>query len=269
MAVRSGIEWTEATWNPTTGCDRVSPGCDNCYALVLAKRLKAMGSRKYQRDGDPRTSGPGFGINLHPDALELPKSWRAPRVVFVDSMSDLFHPDVPVGFLREVFAVMRETPRYAYQVLTKRSHRLRDLVLDLDWPSNAWIGVSVENERYRFRIDHLRTVPATLRFLSIDPLIGPLSDLDLTGIHWVIVGGESGPRARPMAESWVLDIRDQCLSSDVPFFFKQWGGRTPRQEDGHLTAGHTTSCRSVHRIGRSSDGSRMGLLDKGKARHPP
>ena len=228
MAARSGIEWTEATWNPTTGCDRVSPGCDNCYALTLAKRLKAMGSAKYQNDGEPKTSGPGFRLTLHPSSLDLPRSWRSPRVVFVDSMSDLFHPDVPMGFLSDVFAVMRETPRHTYQVLTKRSHRLRELAMDLDWPENVWMGVSIENSRYRFRADHLRTVPATVRFLSIEPLVGSLPDLDLTGIHWVIVGGESGPGARPMAASWVQDIRDQCRSADVPFFFKQWGGRTPK-----------------------------------------
>lgn len=228
MAVRSGIEWTEATWNPTTGCDRVSPGCNNCYALTMAKRLKAMGSAKYQDDGDPATSGPGFRLTLHPGSLHLPRSWRTPRLVFVDSMSDLFHPDVPTGYLRDVFAVMQETTQHTFQVLTKRSHRLRDLAEDLDWPENVWMGVSVENNRYRFRIDHLRTVPATVRFLSLEPLIGPLPDLDLTAIHWVIVGGESGPRARPMVESWVQDIRDQCCSADVPFFFKQWGGRTPK-----------------------------------------
>ena len=228
MSIRSGIEWTEATWNPTTGCNQVSPGCDNCYALTLAKRLKAMGSPKYQDDGDTTTSGPGFRLTLHPGSLDLPRSWRTPRVVFVDSMSDLFHPEVPLGFLREVFAVMSETPRHTYQVLTKRSHRLRDLAMELEWPENVWMGVSVENSRYRFRVDHLRTVPAILRFLSVEPLIGPLPSLDLAGIHWVIVGGESGPGARPMAESWVQDIRDQCRSADVPFFFKQWGGRTPK-----------------------------------------
>ena len=238
MAARSGIEWTEATWNPTTGCDRVSPGCDNCYALTLAKRLKAMGSPKYQKDGDPRTSGPGFGMTLHPEVLGLPRSWRKPRVVFVDSMSDLFHPEVSLGFVREVFNVMCETPRHTYQVLTKRSHRLRDLAPELDWPPNVWMGVSVESDRYRFRIDHLREVAAAVRFLSLEPLIEPLPNLDLAGIHWVIVGGESGPGARPMATSWVADIRDQCRAATVPFFFKQWGGRTPKA-GGRILDGHT------------------------------
>lgn len=228
MADRSGIEWTESTWNPTTGCDRVSPGCDNCYALTLAKRLKAMGSPKYQRDGDPRTSGPGFGLTLHPEALDLPRSWRQPRIVFVDSMSDLFHPEVPLEFIRRVFEVMADTPQHTYQILTKRSKRLRDLAGELDWPPNVWMGVSVESDRYRFRVDHLRDVPAAIRFLSLEPLLGPLEDLDLTGVHWVIVGGESGPKARPMDPAWVQNIRDQCLGVGVPFFFKQWGGRTPK-----------------------------------------
>ncbi|HHN74132.1 MAG TPA: phage Gp37/Gp68 family protein [Acidobacteria bacterium] len=228
MADRSGIEWTESTWNPTTGCDRVSSGCDNCYALTLAKRLKAMGSPKYQRDGDPRTSGPGFRLTLHPEALDLPRSWRQPRFVFVDSMSDLFHPDVPLDFIRRVFEVMADTPQHTYQILTKRSKRLRDLAGELDWPPNVWMGVSVESDRYRFRVDHLRDVPAAIRFLSLEPLLGPLDDLDLTGIQWVIVGGESGPKARPIEQTWVERIRDQCVAAGVAFFFKQWGGRTPR-----------------------------------------
>ena len=243
MAARSGIEWTEATWNPTTGCDRMSPGCDNCYALTLAKRLKAMGSPKYQKDGDPGTSGPGFGLTLHPRVLDLPRSWSKPRVVFVDSMSDLFHPGVPLGFLREVFRVMRETPRHTYQVLTKRSHRLRDVASDLHWPSNVWMGVSVENSRYLFRIEHLRSVPAVVRFLSLEPLIGPLPNLDLTGVHWVIVGGESGSGARPMEAAWVADIRDQCRAAGLPFFFKQWGGRTPKPADASSMATPMTTCR--------------------------
>lgn len=228
MADHSGIEWTEATWNPTTGCDRVSPGCDNCYALTLAKRLKAMGSEKYQEDGDPRTSGPGFKLTLHPEVLDLPRSWRQPRVVFVDSMSDLFHPEVPIDFIRRVFDVMAETPRHTYQILTKRSQRLRQLAPTLEWPANVWMGVSVETDKYRFRIEHLREVPASVRFLSLEPLLGPLPSLDLDGIHWVIVGGESGPSARPMSRVWVEEIRDQCLEAGVPFFFKQWGGRTPK-----------------------------------------
>ncbi|WKZ83780.1 MAG: phage Gp37/Gp68 family protein [Acidimicrobiia bacterium] len=236
MSNGTGIEWTEATWNPTTGCDRVSPGCDNCYALTLAKRLKAMGSTKYQRDGDPRTSGPGFGLTLHPDTLDLPHRWVRPRIVFVNSMSDLFHPEVPESFVYEVFEVMAATPRHTYQILTKRSKRLATLGPELTWPPNVWMGVSVETIAYRFRVDHLRRVPAAVRFLSLEPLLGALPGLDLEGIDWVIVGGESGPQARPMREQWALDIRDQCAAAEVPFFFKQWGGRTPKA-GGRLLAG--------------------------------
>ena len=228
MSNRTGIEWTETTWNPTTGCDRVSPGCDNCYALTLAKRLQAMGQPKYQNNGDPRTSGPGFGLTLHPDTLDAPYRWKAPKLIFVNSMSDLFHPKVPLDFIRQVFQVMTDTPRHTYQILTKRSQRLATLAPELDWPDNVWMGVSVENHRYAFRVDHLRTVPATIRFISAEPLLGPLPDLDLSGIHWVIVGGESGHRSRPMKESWALDLRDQCATANVAFFFKQWGGPTPK-----------------------------------------
>jgi len=228
MSTGTGIEWTEATWNPTTGCDRVSPGCENCYALTLAKRLKAMGSSKYQVDGDSSTSGPGFGLTLHPDSLRLPHTWVKPRVVFVNSMSDLFHPNVPLSFIQDVFEVMKDTPRHTYQLLTKRSKRLAQLADELPWPENVWMGVSVESDQYTFRVKHLRSVPAHVRFLSLEPLLGQLTSLDLTGIGWVIVGGESGPGARPMDESWVLDIRDKCEAAKVPFFFKQWGGRTPK-----------------------------------------
>ena len=236
MADRSGIEWTEATWNPTTGCDRTSPGCDNCYALTLAKRLKAMGVAKYQEDGDPRTSGPGFKLTLHPATLTAPLKWRAPRLIFVNSMSDLFHPEVPLGFIQDVFAVMSQASQHTYQVLTKRSKRLAAVAPDLRWPDNVWMGVSVETERYAFRIDHLRSVKAKVRFVSAEPLLGPLPDLNLEGIHWLIASGESGPGARPMDKAWARDLRDQCHTADVLFFFKQWGGRTPkaggRQLDG-------------------------------------
>ena len=228
MSNGSSIEWTDATWNPTTGCDRVSAGCDNCYALTLARRLKAMGLAKYQNDGDPRTSGPGFALTLHEDTLTAPYRWRAPRLVFVDSMSDLFHPDVPPAFIQKVFAVMADTPRHTYQILTKRSRRLASLAPDLDWPPNVWMGVSVENDRYAFRIDHLRSVKAAVRFVSAEPLLGPLPGLDLSSIHWLIAGGESGPNARPMDAAWVRDLRDQCREANVAFFFKQWGGHTPK-----------------------------------------
>lgn len=228
MGDRSAIEWTEATWNPTTGCDRVSRGCDNCYAMTLAKRLKAMGQPRYQRDGDPRTSGPGFGLTVHPDGLGLPLTWKRPRVVFVNSMSDLFHAQVPVAFVRQVFAIMEATPQHTYQVLTKRARRLRRLAPSLSWPANLWMGVSVEDSDAVDRIDDLRAVPAVVRFLSCEPLLGPLPGLALDGIDWVIAGGESGLNARPMDVTWVEELRDQCTSAGVPFFFKQWGGRTAK-----------------------------------------
>lgn len=234
MRRNTGIEWTEVTWNPSTGCDRVSPGCDNCYALTMAKRLKAMGSERYQHDGDPRTSGPGFGLSIHSQALEQPYRWSGRKTVFVNSMSDLFHARVPIDFVREVFEVIADTPQHTYQMLTKRSLRLRRLANQLDWPSNLWMGVSVESQQYLNRIDDLRAIPAAVRFLSCEPLLGPLPDLDLNGIGWLITGGESGPRARPVDPEWVRDIRDQCLAAKVPFFHKQWGGRTPKQHGRDL-----------------------------------
>ena len=236
MADHSTIEWTEATWNPTTGCDRVSSGCDNCYALTLSKRLKAMGSAKYQTDGDPRTSGPGFGVAVHEDALDIPRRWRDPRVVFVNSMSDLFHARVPLEYVQRVFEVMRATPRHTYQVLTKRATRLAKVAPQIDWPSNVWMGVSVESVNEVGRIDDLRRVPAAVRFVSAEPLLGPLPALDLAGIDWLIAGGESGQNCRPVLPEWVQDVRDQCNVAGTAFFFKQWGGRTPkaggRQLDG-------------------------------------
>ncbi|MFF8467449.1 DUF5131 family protein [Streptomyces griseus] len=228
MSDRSAIEWTEATWNPTTGCDRVTPGCDNCYALTLSRRLKLMGASKYQNDGDPRTSGPGFGLTIHPDALDVPLQWKAPRMVFVNSMSDLFHARVPLDFVRQVFEVIASTPQHTYQLLTKRSLRLRRIADRLDWPPNLWMGASVENRDQLDRVDDLRTVPAAVRFLSCEPLLGPLNGLNLDGIGWVIAGGESGPGHRPVEEEWLIDIRDLCSAAGVPFFFKQWGGRTPK-----------------------------------------
>ncbi|WP_350310708.1 DUF5131 family protein [Amycolatopsis sp. RTGN1] len=224
MSDKSAIEWTEATWNPTTGCDRVSEGCDNCYALALAKRLKAMGVEKYQTDGDPRTSGPGFGVAWHEDTLSAPYAWRKPRLVFVNSMSDLFHARVPVSFVRDVFQVMRETPQHTYQILTKRSKRLLRLASDLHWPENVWMGVSVESADQFDRVSHLQAVPAAVRFLSCEPLLGPLSGIPLDGIDWVIAGGESGPNARSLDPEWVREIRDRCREFSTPFFFKQWGG---------------------------------------------
>lgn len=238
MATSTGIEWTEVTWNPSTGCDRVSPGCENCYALAMAKRLKAMGAAKYQLDGDPRTSGPGFGLAIHPTTLEEPYSWRTPRTVFVNSMSDLFHARVPIGFIRDVFSVIADTPQHTYQILTKRSTRLKRAAETLEWPDNLWMGVSVESASVLHRIDDLRSVPAAVRFLSCEPLLGPLTGIDLAGIGWVIAGGESGHGYRPIQIDWVRALRDSCADADVPFFFKQWGGRTPkslgRRLDGQL-----------------------------------
>jgi protein gp37 len=251
MSTISAIEWTEATWNPTTGCDRISAGCDNCYALTLAKRLKAMGLAKYQADGDARTSGPGFGVTVHPGALDEPLRWRKPRTVFVNSMSDLFHARVPVPFIAQVFVTMARTPRHTYQVLTKRPERMARIVGDefdggtalLDattteddamvlhdeWPlPNVWLGTSIELDRHTGRADALRNTAAAVRFISVEPLLDPLPSLDLAGIDWLIAGGESGPGARPVDPGWVRDLRDRCQASGVAFFFKQWGGRTPK-----------------------------------------
>lgn len=223
MGDQSGIQWTGSTWNPTTGCDRTSPGCDNCYALTLAARLKAMGQPKYQNDGDERTSGPGFRITVHDDALDIPLKWRSGRLVFVNSMSDLFHEDVPLSFIQKVFDVMRRTPRHTYQLLTKRAKRLATLAPKIQWPGNVWMGVSIESDRYAFRVRQLTTVPAAVRFLSCEPLLGPMPSLDLDGIDWVIVGGESGRRARPLDLSWVREIRHKCAEVGVPVFIKQLG----------------------------------------------
>lgn len=229
MSDRSSIEWTEATWNPTTGCDRVSSGCDHCYAATLAKRLKAMGVAKYQRDGDERTSGPGFALTVHPSTLTAPLRWRTPRLVFVNSMSDLFHEQVPTSFIEQVFDVVGQAHWHRFQILTKRSKRLARLASRLKWHRNIWIGTSIETARYCYRVEHLRSVEnAAVRFLSLEPLLGYLGELDLTGIDWVIVGGESGPKHRPIDPAWVRSIRDQCQGQNVPFFFKQWGGVRPK-----------------------------------------
>lgn len=223
MSATTSIEWTDRTWNPTTGCDRVSPGCDRCYALTMAKRLKAMGSPRYQNDGNPRTSGPGFALTLHEDSIDEPRKWRKPSLVFVNSMSDLFHWDVPFEFIERVFTVMAETPQHTYQILTKRSLRLTQFADKLSWPPNVCMGVSVESSTYTFRVKHLLDIPAVLRFVSIEPMLGPI-ELDLAGIDWVIVGAESGRGARPMDLSWARDIRDQCAEAGVPLFVKQLSG---------------------------------------------
>ena len=234
MSDRSSIEWTDATWNPVTGCDKVSKGCDNCYAMALSARWKLAGSPKYQKDGQPPTSGPGFGVTEHPHTLDIPTKWRRPRRVFVASMGDLFHKEVSLEFIEQVFEVMAATPRHQYQILTKRSRRVAALRDKLDWPPNVWMGVSIEDSRYLHRADHLRIVPAAVLFLSLEPLLGPLLHLNLRGIGWVIVGGESGINAREIRPEWVRSIRDQCDQAGVPFFFKQWGGRFPHSNGREL-----------------------------------
>ena len=212
---KSKIEWTEVTWNPATGCNKVSPGCKYCYAEVFAKRLQGMGVNKYKN---------GFKLTLQPEVLNLPKRWRGNKTVFVNSMSDMFHEKIPFDYISKIFKVMNECPRHTFQVLTKRSERLLELANKITWTPNIWMGVSVENADYTYRIDHLRNIPAKIKFLSLEPLLGPLTNLNLKNIDWVIVGGESGKKARPMRREWVLDIQKQCRAKNVAFFFKQWGG---------------------------------------------
>jgi len=215
MPTRSNIEWTEMTWNPVTGCTKISQGCKHCYAERMAHRLEAMGSDRYRN---------GFNVTLHPDLLDVPRRWRQARIVFVNSMSDLFHDDIPLAYIQRVFVTMRDCAHHTFQVLTKRSERLAELAPRLPWPKNVWMGVSVEDARVIHRVADLQTVPAAVRFLSLEPLIGPLEALPLDGIHWVIVGGESGPKARPVRKEWITSIFRQCRAARVPFFFKQWGG---------------------------------------------
>jgi len=221
----SKIEWTETTWNPVTGCSKVSVGCLNCYAERMAHRLKAMGNPNYRN---------GFDVTLHPHLLEAPLGWKRARMIFVNSMSDLFHEDVPLSFIRDVFSTMAKAHWHTFQVLTKRSERLVKLASKLEWPANVWMGVSVENDDVRHRLDDLRDVDASVRFLSLEPLLAPLPDLDLRGIHWAIVGGESGPGARRIESAWAIDIRDQCEAAGVSFFFKQWGGVFKKRNGRHL-----------------------------------
>jgi protein gp37 len=229
MATRSGIEWTETTWNPLTGCDKVSPGCKHCYAERMAIRLQAMGHPNYRN---------GFKLTMHDRVLHLPLQWKKPQIIFVNSMSDLFHKEVPLEFIQKIFEVMWKGYWHQFQVLTKRSERLYELSPQIEWPQNVWMGVSVENSKYVSRIDYLRETGAKIKFLSLEPLLGPLPNLNLRDINWVIVGGESGPGARPVAEEWVTDIRDQCLAANVPFFFKQWGG-TRKKKTGRILQGRT------------------------------
>ncbi len=225
MASNSTIEWTESTWNPLTGCTKISPGCKHCYAERMAIRLQAMGQPNYAK---------GFELSIHEQALELPLTWKRPQTIFVNSMSDLFHKTVPVDFILRVFDVMRRAYWHQFQILTKRSERLLELGPMLPWMPHIWMGVSVENRDYAFRIDHLRRTGAIVKFLSLEPLLGPLPGLDLRRIDWVIVGGESGPRARAMDPAWVVGIREQCRKAKVPFFFKQWGGRNKKKAGREL-----------------------------------
>lgn len=232
MALKSTIEWTESTWNPVTGCTKISPGCQNCYAERMALRLQAMGQLNYRN---------GFDVTVHEHALTLPLRWKKPQTIFVNSMSDLFHTDVPTHFIKRVFEVMVRAKQHRFQILTKRSNRLRELSVKLPWSDNIWAGVSVENRDYIHRLDDLRHIPAAVRFVSVEPLLGALGCLNLTKIDWVIVGGESGPRARPLDGDWVREIRDQCEAAQVPFFFKQWGGtrkkKAGRELDGKVYDG--------------------------------
>ncbi|OGU83099.1 MAG: hypothetical protein A2254_08625 [Ignavibacteria bacterium RIFOXYA2_FULL_35_9] len=229
MAKNSSIEWTESTWNPITGCTKVSPGCKFCYAERMAKRLKAMGSANYEN---------GFKLTLHEHVLELPLTWKKPQTIFVNSMSDLFHKNVPLEFIQKMFDVMNKAYWHKFQILTKRSERLFEFDPMLSWTDNIWMGVSVENQNYTYRIDHLRYTNAKVKFISIEPLIGPIQHLDLSNINWIIVGGESGPGARPMKEEWVVSIRDECKRAKVPFFFKQWGG-VNKKKNGRVLKGRT------------------------------
>lgn len=238
MGIDSAIEWTDATWNPVTGCTKVSPGCAHCYAERLAHRLRGMGNPRYAH---------GFALTLHPDQLTLPLGWRRPRRIFVNSMSDLFHEKIPDEYLCRVFDVMRKADWHVFQIFTKRSARLAAIAHVLPWSDNVWQGVSVESAQYVSRIGHLQAVPAAVRFLSIEPLLGPIPELPLEGIHWVIVGGESGGGRRPVDPDWVRSIRDQCIRADVPFFFKQWGGRTAK------SGGRILDARTWDQLPRSVD----------------
>lgn len=229
MALGSTIEWTQATWNPVTGCTKISAGCKHCYAERMSKRLKAMGKSQYRN---------GFRLTLQPDALDLPLKWKRPRTIFVNSMSDLFHKDVPVDFIKRVFSVMNRCPQHTFQVLTKRPEIASAVAAQLEWSENIWMGTSIENSIVLHRVASLQEVPAHIRFLSVEPLIGPIPKLPLKGIHWVIVGGESGPGARPMEESWVRDIRNRTIAAGVPFFFKQWGG-VNKKKTGRILDGRT------------------------------
>lgn len=229
MSTNSKIEWTESTWNPVTGCTKISEGCQHCYAERLTVRLQAMGNPKYTE---------GFRVVLHPESLEDPIKWKKPSMIFVNSMSDLFHQDVPLEYIQNVFDIMCRAQQHTFQVLTKRAERLAELADDLIWPNNVWMGVTVENRNHINRIDALRTVPSAIRFISFEPLLGDIGAVNLENIHWAIVGGESGPGARPMDEMWVLNLKEQCENQNTLFYFKQWGGVNKKQK-GRVLLGRT------------------------------
>ncbi len=231
MSVKSAIEWTDSTWNPVTGCTKVSLGCKNCYAEVFAERWRGIPGHHYEQ---------GFDLRLWPDRLDVPLKWKRPRTIFVNSMSDLFHEKVPLSFIKKVFLTMEKASWHTFQVLTKRAERMVELAPDLNWPSNVWMGVSIETSKYLWRSDHLQNIPTGVRFLSLEPLLGPLGSIDLCGIDWVILGGESGPGARPMDPEWVREIREQCHANGIPFFFKQWGG-VQKKKSGRVLDGRTWS----------------------------
>lgn len=249
MADNTTIEWTQATWNPVTGCDKVSPGCAHCYAETFAERWRGIQGHPYEQ---------GFDLRLWPDRLELPLSWKRPRLIFVNSMSDVFHERIPFEFVQKIFAVMERADWHVFQLLTKRHERMAELAPKLRWPPNVWMGVSIENERCVGRADALRSVPAAVRFISAEPLLGPLESLDLQGIDWVIAGGESGPRHRPVNIEWLRDIRDRCLEADIAFFFKQWGGRTSKAGGRVLDGQQLSAMPTVARRQPSSVQSRSG-----------
>ena len=248
MSQNSSIEWTEATWNPVTGCNKVSPGCKICYAERMAARLQAMGSFRYRN---------GFEVTLQHDIVDLPLRWKQPKVIFVNSMSDLFHKDIPDDFIKRVFRTMELAHWHTFQILTKRSERLAEIAGNLTWPKNVWMGVSVESDEYTFRISDLKKVPAAVRFLSVEPLLGEIPRIQLRGIDWVIVGGESGPGSRPMEAAWVRQIRRKCKLQGVPFFFKQWGGRN-KKAAGRMLDGRTWDEMPVPKI-RQQSGQRSGI----------
>ena len=229
MALNSKIEWTQATWNPITGCTKISEGCKYCYAEKLARRLKGMKQKKYRN---------GFEVTLHDYVLEDPLSWKKPKMIFVCSMSDIFHKDVPISFVKKIFDVMERASQHQFQVLTKRAERLPEIDKEIKWPDNVWLGVTVELEKYLYRIDHLRNTGAKIKFISFEPLLGMIEKANLEGIDWVISGGESGPGARPMEKDWVRSIRDNCQEQNTPFFFKQWGG-VSKKKNGRILDGRT------------------------------